>query len=66
MSHKGEAYSASNAFFLDNPIRRWIQPPSELIGKLVIKPDDVAMDFGVGPGLLHCGACESSQIGGGG
>ncbi len=50
MSHKGEAYSASGAFFLDNPIRRWIQPPSELIEKLAIKPTDVVVDFGCGPG----------------
>ena len=50
MSHKGEAYSASGAFFLDNPIRRLIQPPSELIEKLVINPNDVVVDFGCGPG----------------
>jgi len=50
MSHKGEAYSASGAFFLDNPIRRLIQPPSELIEKLGITPNDVVMDFGCGPG----------------
>ena len=50
MSHKGEAYSASGAFFLDNPIRRLIQPPSELIEKLTINPNDVIMDFGCGPG----------------
>ena len=49
MSHKGEAYSASGAFFLDNPIRRLIQPPSELIEKLAIKPTDVVVDFGCGP-----------------
>jgi ubiquinone/menaquinone biosynthesis C-methylase UbiE len=50
MSHKGHPYSASGAIFLDNPIRRWIQPPSELIEKLGIDPSDVAMDFGCGPG----------------
>ncbi len=50
MSHKGEAYSASGAFFLDNPIRRLIQPPSELIEKLAITPNDVVVDFGCGPG----------------
>lgn len=51
MSHKGHPYSASGALFLDNPIRRWIQPPSELIEKLVINPNDVVMDFGCGPGF---------------
>ena len=50
MSHKGHPYSASGAFFLDNPIRRLIQPPSELIEKLAINPNDVAVDFGCGPG----------------
>jgi len=50
MSHKGHPYSASGAIFLDNPIRRWIQPPSELIEKLGIDHSDVAMDFGCGPG----------------
>ena len=52
MSHKGEAYSASGAIFLDNPIRRLIQPPSELIDKLAINPTDVVMDFGCGPGFF--------------
>ncbi len=52
MSHKGEAYSASGAIFLDNPIRRLIQPPSELIEKLSINANDVVMDFGCGPGYF--------------
>ena len=52
MSHKGDAYSASGAIFLDNPIRRLFQPPSELIEKLGINPNDVAMDFGCGPGYF--------------
>jgi len=51
MSHKGETYSASGAIFLDNPIRRWLQPPSELAEKLGINPGDVVMDFGCGPGF---------------
>lgn len=50
MSHKGEAYSASGAIFLDNPIRRLIQPPTELIEKLAVNPNDVVVDFGCGPG----------------
>ncbi len=52
MTHKGEAYSASGAIFLDNPIRRLIQPPSELIEKLAINPLDAVMDFGCGPGYF--------------
>jgi ubiquinone/menaquinone biosynthesis C-methylase UbiE len=51
MSRKGEAYSASGAILLDNPIRRWLQPPSELVEKLGIKTGDVVMDFGCGPGF---------------
>ena len=50
MSHKGEAYSASGAIFLDNPIRRLIQPPTELVEKLDINPTDALVDFGCGPG----------------
>ena len=50
MTHKGEAYSASGAFFLDNPIRRLMQPPSELVEKLAINPNNVVVDFGCGPG----------------
>jgi ubiquinone/menaquinone biosynthesis C-methylase UbiE len=50
MSHKGEAYHASGAFLLDNPIRRLIQPPAELLEKLEINSGDVVMDFGCGPG----------------
>jgi len=52
MSHKGEAYSASGAIFLDNPIRRLFQPPSGIIEKLGLSPTDVAMDFGCGPGYF--------------
>jgi ubiquinone/menaquinone biosynthesis C-methylase UbiE len=51
MSHKEEPYSSSGAIFLDNPIRRWLQPPSELVEKLRINPSDVVMDFGCGPGF---------------
>ena len=50
MPHKGEAYSASNAFFLDNPIRRLVQPPSELIEKRALDSNEVVMNFGCGPG----------------
>ena len=52
MSHKGHAFSASGAIFLDNPIRRLIQPPSELIEKLAINSSDVVVDFGCGPGYF--------------
>jgi ubiquinone/menaquinone biosynthesis C-methylase UbiE len=52
MSDKSHVYSSSGAIFLDNPIRRWIQPPSGLIQKLGINPNDFVMDFGCGPGYF--------------
>jgi ubiquinone/menaquinone biosynthesis C-methylase UbiE len=61
MSHKGEAYSASGAIFLDNPLRRWFQPPSELVEKLGIKPGDVVMDFGCGPGFFTVELAKKAQ-----
>jgi ubiquinone/menaquinone biosynthesis C-methylase UbiE len=50
ISHKGHIYSASGAWFLDNPIRRWLQPPGELIEKLGVTSEQMVMDFGCGPG----------------
>lgn len=52
MSHKTHTYSAHGAWFLDNPIRRWLQPPHELIDKLGITGEQTAMDFGCGPGYF--------------
>ncbi|MGP8128804.1 MAG: class I SAM-dependent methyltransferase [Candidatus Bathyarchaeia archaeon] len=40
------------AFTLDNPIRRFLDPPERLIGKLSIDPDDTVVDFGCGPGYF--------------
>lgn len=40
------------AFILNNPIRRYIQPPEELLSKLDIGRDYVVVDFGCGPGFL--------------
>ncbi|MFB3888996.1 MAG: class I SAM-dependent methyltransferase [Candidatus Bathyarchaeia archaeon] len=51
MTHKGEAYPASGAVFLDNPIRRWLQPPSELVEMLEIAATDAVVDFGCGHGF---------------
>ncbi len=50
MPHEEHAYPASGAWLLDNAIRRWLQPPFELIEKLGIHQTDVVMDFGCGPG----------------
>jgi ubiquinone/menaquinone biosynthesis C-methylase UbiE len=40
------------AFTLDNPIRRYLDPPERLIGKLAVNPDDTVLDFGCGPGYF--------------
>jgi ubiquinone/menaquinone biosynthesis C-methylase UbiE len=50
MSHKGHAFPASQAWMLDNWIRRILQPPFELVKKLAITPEDTVLDFGCGPG----------------
>lgn len=50
MSQKGHPFPASGAWMLDNFIRRWLQPPKELVEKLAISPEDVVVDFGCGPG----------------
>ena len=39
------------AFTLNNPIRRFLEPPDQLIAKLGLKASDVVMDFGCGPGF---------------
>ena len=51
MSQKGHPFPASGAFMIDNSIRRWLQPPSELIDKIAIGKDDTVIDFGCGPGF---------------
>ena len=61
MSHEGHPYSASGAVFLDNPLRRWFQPPKELIEKLGINPDQVVMDFGCGSGFFTIDLAKKSK-----
>jgi len=39
------------AFTLNNRIRRFLEPPDQLIAKLGLKASDVVMDFGCGPGF---------------
>jgi len=40
------------AFTLNNRIRSLINPPEQLISKLNIRPKDVVVDFGCGPGFF--------------
>lgn len=39
------------AFTLNNRVRRHLEPPDRLISKLNLKPSDVVVDFGCGPGF---------------
>ena len=49
--HAHKPFSDKLAFVLNNPIRRWFFPPERLITKLEIRPNDVVVDFGCGPGF---------------
>lgn len=60
MSHKNHAYPASGARLLDNPIRKLMQPPSELIEKLGITLEQTVMDFGCGPGYFTVGLARKA------
>jgi len=39
------------SFILSNPLRKWLHSPSKVIDKLGVKPSDVVIDFGCGPGF---------------
>jgi ubiquinone/menaquinone biosynthesis C-methylase UbiE len=52
LSHKEHTYSASRAWLLDNPFRKIIQPPAELLEKLGVTSGQTAVDFGCGPGYF--------------
>jgi ubiquinone/menaquinone biosynthesis C-methylase UbiE len=50
MGHK--RFPERLAFMLNNPLRRHLSPPENLIAKLEIGPEDVMVDFGCGPGYF--------------
>ena len=50
MGHK--RFPERLAFMLNNPLRRRLSPPENLISKLEIGPEDVIVDFGCGPGYF--------------
>jgi len=50
MGHK--RFPERLAFMLNNPLRRRLSPPENLISKFEIGPDDVIVDFGCGPGYF--------------
>ena len=50
--HAHKRFPELLAFALNNRIRRLLEPPEQLIAKLGLKPSDVVMDFGCGPGFF--------------
>jgi len=51
-SHAHRRFPENLAFTLNNRIRRFLQPPYQLVSKLNISPGDVVVDFGCGPGFF--------------
>lgn len=49
--HAHKRFPEMLAFTLNNLVRRSLEPPGQLISKLNLKPSDVVMDFGCGPGF---------------
>ncbi len=50
--HAHKRFPERLAFILNNPIRRAVSPPNDLISKLGVSQRDVVMDFGCGPGFF--------------
>jgi ubiquinone/menaquinone biosynthesis C-methylase UbiE len=50
--HMHKRFPESMAFTLNSRIRRSLEPPGRLISKLDLKPSDVVMDYGCGPGFF--------------
>jgi ubiquinone/menaquinone biosynthesis C-methylase UbiE len=50
--HVHKRFPESMAFTLNNRIRRLLEPPDRLISKLDLRPNDVVMDYGCGPGFF--------------
>ncbi len=48
--HKHKRFPEKLAFLLNNPVRRLLSNPKELIAKFQINSGDVVVDFGCGPG----------------
>ena len=51
-NHTHKRFPEKLAFTLNNTIRRFLQPPDQLVSKLNIRPRDVVVDFGCGPGFF--------------
>ena len=48
---KEETFPAHLSFLLDNPVRRWRDPPARILERLGIGGETVVLDFGCGPGF---------------
>ena len=51
-SHGHKRFPERLAFILNNGMRRFLNPPEQLISQLGVQPNDVVMDFGCGPGFF--------------
>jgi len=51
-SHQHKRFPEALAFTLNNRMRALLQPPDRLISKLNLRPSDVVVDFGCGPGFF--------------
>ncbi len=49
--HVHKRYPERLAFTLNNRVRRFLEPPEQLISKLGLRATDVVVDFGCGPGF---------------
>ena len=50
-THVHKRFPERLGFLLYNPIRRRLSPPTRLLSLLRVRPDDVVVDFGCGPGF---------------
>lgn len=49
---KGAVYPAAKAKALLNPLRRLVQPPGRIVGRLGLAPDSRVLEIGPGPGYF--------------
>ncbi len=49
--HPHRPFPARLAFLLNNPIRRYVDPPSRVVDLLGLTPAEAVLDFGCGPGF---------------
>lgn len=52
IEHAHKRFPERLAFLLNNPIRKALHPPNELLSKLAITKSDIVLDFGCGAGFF--------------